>query len=100
MWYKDLLNAITFYNSVTVYNLLQNLVVNSGGLHRNDLVNLPTEMLHYYAESKGIPEFILKLEEAREKLAQGSLPMSDEVLLVTASSQVFASLHYPEATRE
>ena len=98
MWYKDLCNAVTFYNSVTAYDLLQHLIANSGGLHQNDLINLSTEMLHYYAESEGIPEFILKLEEAREKLARGSLLMSDAILLATASSQVFASLHYLEAT--
>ena len=99
-WYKDLRNAVTFYNSITAYDLLDHLVVNSGGLHTIDLVNLPTEMLQYYASSEGIPDFINKLEEAREKLDRGSLPMSDAVLLATASSQVFASLHYPEATRE
>ena len=56
---------VTFYNSVKAYNLLQRLIVNSGGLHQNDLINLQTKMLYYYAESEGIPEFILKLKEAR-----------------------------------
>ena len=100
VWYKDLRHPVTFYNSVTAYDLLNHLVINSGGLHRNDLVNLPSEMLHFYEKAEGIPEFILMLEEAREKLARGKLPMSDEILLATASSQVFASLHYPKATRE
>ena len=70
------------------------------GLHNNKLVSLPTEMLLYYKESEGIPKFLLKLSKAREKLARGGLPMSDEVLLATASSQVFKSMHFPETTRE
>jgi hypothetical protein len=100
VWYKDLRNALTFYNNVTAYDLLEHLVTNSGGLHSNELVNLPAEMLMYYEESDGIPEFLLKLAKTREKLARGGLPMSDEVLLATASSQVFRSMHFPEATRE
>jgi len=62
-------------------------------------VNLPTEMLSYYEELEGIPEFLLKLAKAREKLACGGLAMSDEVLLATASSQVFKSMRFLEATR-
>jgi hypothetical protein len=100
VWYKDLRHALTFYNNVTAYALLGHLTSNSGGLHNNELVSLPTEMLSYYEESEGIPEFLLKLAKAREKLARGGLPMSDEVLLATASSQVFKSMHFPDATRE
>jgi hypothetical protein len=100
VWYKDLRHPMTFYNNVTAYALLDHLVANSGGLHNNELVCLPAEMLSYYAESEGIPEFLLKLAKARDKLARGGLPMSDEVVLATASSQIFNSLHYPEATRE
>ena len=45
VWYKDLCHALTFYNNITVYNLLQNLTTNSGRLHNNKLVNIPTEIL-------------------------------------------------------
>ncbi len=100
MWIKPLHHPITFYNNVTAYNLLEYLRTNSGGLHNTDLALLPTEMLHYYANEDGIPEFILALKKAREKLACGGIPMSDATLLATAHSQVFASLHYPEATWE
>ncbi len=53
-----------------------------------------------YANEDGIPEFILALEKAREKLARRGVPMLDATLLATAHLQVFASLHYPETTRE
>jgi hypothetical protein len=100
MWIKPLRHPITFYNNVTAYDLLEYLRTNSGGLHNTDLATLPTEMVHYYANENGIPEFILALEKACEKLARGGVPMSDAMLLVTAHLQVFASLHYPEATWE
>ena len=99
-WYKALRHPVTFYNNVTAFTLLEYLRTNSGGLHSNDLATLPSEMLHYYADAEGIPEFILALAKAREKLARGGLPMSDATVLATAHSQVFASMHYPEATRE
>jgi hypothetical protein len=35
VWYKDLRNALTFYNNVTAYALLKHLATNSGGLHNN-----------------------------------------------------------------
>ncbi len=97
-WIKPLRHPITFYNNVTAYNLLEYLRTNSGGLHNTNLATLPTEMLHYYANVDGIPEFILALEKAREKLACGGVPMLDATLLATAHLQVFASLHYREAT--
>jgi hypothetical protein len=99
-WYKALRHPITFYNNVTAFTILEYLRNNSGGLHSNDLTTLPSEMLHYYTDAEGISEFILALAKAREKLARGGLPMSDATVLAMAHSQVFASLHYPEATRE
>jgi hypothetical protein len=99
-WIKPLRHPITFYNSVMAYDLVEYLRTNSGGLHNTNLATLPTEMLYYYANEDGIPEFILALKKAREKLARGGIPMLDATLLATAHSQVFASLHYLEATWE
>ena len=91
VWIKALRHPITFYNNVTAYTLLEYLQTNSGGLHNNDLATLSAAMLHYYADAEVIPEFILELEKAREKLERGGVPMLDATLLATAHSQVFAS---------
>jgi hypothetical protein len=99
-WIKALRDPLTFYNNVTAYDMLEFLRRNSGGLHNVDVATLPSAMLHYYANNDSIPEFILELEYSREKLARALAPMSDATLLATAHSQVMASLHYPEATRE
>ena len=100
VWIKPLCDPVTIYNSVTAYTFIEYLRTSSGGLHDIDLALLPSEMLHYYANEDGIPEFILALKKAGEKLARGGVPMSDATLLATAHLQVMASLHYPEATRE
>ena len=80
--------------------MLSFLRTNSGGLHDVDLATLPSDMLHYYANADGIPEFILELEYSREKLERGGVPMSDATLLATAHTQVMGSQHYPEAVRD
>ena len=98
MWYKDLKDARTFYNSVSAAQLLHHLDENCGGLHPAELVNLPTEMLGYYALADGIPEYINMLEDAQRKLARAHLPMTDDQLLAIASTAVLASQHFPRAT--
>lgn len=80
---------------MTAFTLLEYLCNNSGGLHSNDLATLPSEMLRYYADAEGIPEFILALAKAREKLARGGLPMSDATVHATAHSQGVRLLALP-----
>ena len=98
IWYKDLKNPRTFYNSVTAATLLSHLDDNCGGLHPVDLINLPSEMIGFYAAAEGIPEYINALEDAQRKLARAKLPMADVQLLAIASTAVLASDHFPRTT--
>ena len=100
IWYRDLRHARSFYTNVMAKQLLDHLDANCGGLHPSELVSLPTEMLNYYAEADGIPEYINKHEEAQRKLAHTNLPMSDDQLLAIASTSVLASKHFPQPTDE
>lgn len=100
LWYKDLKHARSFYTNVTAKQLLDHLNDNCGGLHPSELVNLPTDMISYYAQADGIPKYINMMEEAQRKLARASLPMSDDQLLAIASTAVLASQHFPRTTDE
>ena len=100
IWYRDLRHSRSFYTNVTAKQLLDHLDANCGGLHPSELVNLPTEMMGYYADADGIPEYINMLEEAQRKLARANLPMSDDQLLAIASTAVLASEHFPRPTDE
>ena len=91
LWYRDLRHERSFYTNVTTKQLLTHLDDNCGGLHPSELVNLPTDMLGYYASTEGIPEFINSLEAAQRKLARANLPMSDDQLLAIASTAVLAA---------
>ncbi len=100
IWYRDLRHARSFYTNVTAKQLMEHLDANCGGLHPAELINLPTEMLSYYTQADGIPEYINMLEEAQHKLAHANLPMSDDQLLAIASTSVLASGHFPRPTDE
>jgi hypothetical protein len=100
LWYKDLKNPRTFYNSVTAMAFFDHLEDNCGGLHPSELINLPTEMISFYQKTEGIPEYINDLEDAQRKLARAKLPMSNEQLLAIASTAVLAAQHFPCATDE
>jgi len=79
---------------------MAHLDTNCRGLHPSELVNLPTNMLGYYAAAEGIPEYINMLEEAQRKLARANLPMLDDQLLAIALTAVLASEHFPRPTDE
>ncbi len=78
--------------------MLDHLDATCGGLHPSELVNLPTKMMGYYADAKGIPEYINMLEDVQRKLARVNLPMLDNQLLAIASTTVLASEHFPRHT--
>ena len=100
LWYRDLRHPRSYYTTVTANDLLAHLDANCGGLHPSELVNLPTEMMGYYMDAEGIPEYIIMLEDAQRKLARANLPMSDDQLLAIASTAVLASEHFPHPTDE
>jgi len=100
VWYRDLRHATTYYTNVTAKQLIDHLMTNCGGLHPSELISLPTEMIGYYSEAEGIPEYINMMEDAQRKLARANLPMSDDQLVAIASTSVLASNHFPRPTDE
>jgi hypothetical protein len=58
IWYNDLKNADTFYTKVTAIKIISLLDANSGGLRALDMILLCTDMVPYYMQADGIPQFI------------------------------------------
>ena len=98
--YRDLRHTRSFYTSVTAYQLMEHLDANCGGLHPSDLVHIQTDMMGYYAQAEGIPEYINMLEEAQRKLQRAEVPITDAQLLTIATNAVLASAHFPRPTDE
>jgi hypothetical protein len=43
------------------------LDANSGGLHAPNMITLCTDMMQYYVQANGIPQFIVMMEVAQKK---------------------------------
>jgi hypothetical protein len=60
-------NVNTSYTKVTAINIMALLDANSGGLHALDMITLRTDMMQYYVQADGIPQFIVMMEDAQKK---------------------------------
>jgi hypothetical protein len=60
-------NANTFYTKVTAIDIMSLLNANSRGLHTIDMITLRTNMMQYYVQADGIPQFIVMMEDAQKK---------------------------------
>ena len=43
------------------------LDANSGGLHAIDMITLRTNMIQYYVQAEGIPQYIVMMEDAQKR---------------------------------
>ncbi len=67
IWYNDLKNTNTFYTKVTAIDIMALLNANSGGLYAFDIITLRTNMMQYYVQADGIPQFIVMMEDAQKR---------------------------------
>jgi hypothetical protein len=95
IWYKNLKNANTFYTKVPAMDIMSLLDANSGGLHALNLILLCTDMMQYYVQADGIPQFILMMEDAKKKAKRAGMPIADIKLVMMASAAVLAAQHFP-----
>ena len=66
IWYNDLKDTNLFYKKVTAINIMAFLDDNSGGLHVIDMITLLTNMIQYYVQVEGIPQYIIMMEDAQK----------------------------------
>jgi hypothetical protein len=73
---------------------------NSGGLHAVDMITLRTNMIQYYVQAEGIPQYIVMMEDAQKKAKRADMPIADVELVMIASAAVLAAQHFPQEVRE
>ena len=66
IWYNNLKTSDTFYTKVMAINIMSLLGVNSGGLHALDMILLCMDMIQFYVQADGIPQFIVMMEDAKK----------------------------------
>jgi hypothetical protein len=94
IWYNDLKDAETFYTKVTAIEIMALLDTNSGGLHAIDMISLCTNMMQYYVQADGIPQFIVMMENAKKKAKRVGMPIADVELVMMASAAVLVAQHF------
>ena len=95
IWYNDIKDADLFATKVTATDIMALLDANSGGLHAVNMITLHTNMIQYYVQAEGIPQFIVMTEDAQKKVKQAGMPITDVELVMMASAAVLAAQHFP-----
>jgi hypothetical protein len=59
------------------------------------MILLHTDMMQYYVQVDGIPQFIVMMEDAPKKAKQAGMPIADVKLVMMALATVLAAQHFP-----
>jgi hypothetical protein len=96
IWYNhDLEDANLFYTKVTAIDIMALLDANSGGLHTVNMITLRTNMIQYYVQAEGIPQYIVMMEDAQKKAKWAGMPIANVELVMMALAAVLAAQHFP-----
>ena len=90
-WVQELRDPETIYTEVDPRDLLSHLQAGCTGRHALDLLALHNEMQRYHLEVEGIPEYINMLEDAQRQAGQAGRAISDDTLLLFASTAMLTS---------
>ena len=67
---------------------MDHLQLHCSGLHTLDVVVITSNMLTYYGDSAGIPEYINMIEDAQKKPQRKKLPIPDITLVDIAKKSI------------
>jgi hypothetical protein len=59
------------------------------------MIMLHTNMMQYYVQADGIPQFIVMMEDAQKKATRAGMPIANVELGMMASAAVLAAQHFP-----
>jgi hypothetical protein len=94
-WLLPLKSPTTFYNKVSLRDMLQHLATSTAGLEATDIVTLLVDMQSWWEEDPRVPEYINKLEDAQKKALRAALPITNEWLVATASKSLLSAGSFP-----
>ena len=96
-WVWELRDLNTIYTEVDPRDLFAHLQAGCTGRHALDLLALHNEMQRYHLEVEGIPEYINMLEDAQRQAGRAGRAISDETILLFASTAMLTSERFPRA---
>ena len=87
-WVRELRDPNTIYTEIDPCDLFSHLQAGCTGRHALELLALHNDMQRYHLEVEGIPEYINMLEDAQRQAGRAGRTMSDETLLLFASTEM------------
>jgi hypothetical protein len=96
-WLLPLKSATTFYNKVSLWDMLQHLATSTSmaGLEATDIVSLFLDMQAWWEEDPRVPKYINCLEDAQKKAHRAGLPITNKWLVATASKLLLIAASFP-----
>ncbi len=80
---------------VMAIDIMSLLDANSGGLHALNMISLCADMIQYYMQADGIPQFIVMMEDAQKRAKRAGMPIANVELVMMALAAVLAAQHFP-----
>jgi hypothetical protein len=59
------------------------------------MITLHTDMMQYYVQADGIPQFIAMMEDAQKKAKRAGMPIADVKLVMMSLAAILAAQHFP-----
>jgi hypothetical protein len=59
------------------------------------MITLHTDMMQYYVQVDGIPQFIAMMEDAQKKAKRAGMPITNVELVMMSLAAVLAAHHFP-----
>jgi hypothetical protein len=75
-------SATTFYNKVSLQDMLQHLATSTAGLEATNIVSLFLDMQAWWEEDPHVPEYINCLEDAQKKAHRAGLVVGCKVVIL------------------
>jgi hypothetical protein len=100
LWYNNLEDAKFFYTKVTAIDIMALLDSNSGELHAVNMITLRTNMIQYYVQAEGNPQYIVMMEDVQKKAKRADMLIANVELMMIALAAVLAAQHFPQEVRE
>ncbi len=94
IWYNNWKDAKTFYTKVTALKIMAHLNAKSGGLHAIDMISLHSNMMQYYMQVDGIPQFIVMMVDLQKKAKQAGMPIANVECMMMALAAILAAQHF------
>ena len=95
-WIPPLKHATTYFNKVTLHQLLNQITSSSGGPDVTNIVSLIKRMMDFWNADPCVPEYINKMEDSQKKVYCVGLPITDNWLVAIVSSSLLVIGIFPK----